>query len=126
MRKINIAGSAWKAEDWRGLIVSSPRPSVELGRLKAGGGLAPHPELLALSGCRQDPLWHPEGDAWVHTLLCLDAFAGERLGDAEEDLIVGLAVLCHDFGKPLVTAVRDGRIVSRGHEAAGEAPAGLG
>jgi tRNA nucleotidyltransferase (CCA-adding enzyme) len=52
----------------------------------------------------------------------MDAFAAHRLGDDREDLVVGLASLCHDLGKPATTVESDGRIRSRGHEAAGESP----
>jgi tRNA nucleotidyltransferase (CCA-adding enzyme) len=52
----------------------------------------------------------------------MDSFAAERSGDEREDLIVGLAVLCHDLGKPSTTAeTESGRITSRRHERAGEA-----
>jgi tRNA nucleotidyltransferase (CCA-adding enzyme) len=75
-----------------------------------------------LIGCEQDPEWHPEGDVWVHTLHCMDAFAAERSGDEREDLIVGLAVLCHDLGKPATTArAEGGRITARRHQPEGEA-----
>ena len=81
------------------------------------------PELFALDGCEQDPEWHPEGDVWVHTLHCLDAFSKDRIGDQWEDLVVGFAVLCHDLGKPLTTKVgEDGRIRSPKHESRGEEP----
>ena len=113
----------WKTEDWRKLLVRAGKPSVELERLKDSGKLSSHPELSALIGCQQDPTWHPEGDAWAHTLLCLDSFAVERIGDEREDYIVGLAVLCHDMGKPATTRPHEGRITSRGHEGAGEVPA---
>ena len=99
---------------------------VEIGRglrfLQTVGWLRAYPELEALVGCEQDPEWHPEGDVWTHTGHVLDAFAGERLGDQEEDLVVGLACLCHDLGKPSTTCFADGRVRSRGHEAAGEGP----
>ena len=79
--------------------------------------------LVAIIGCPQDKQWHPEGDVWVHTLHCLDAFAARKTGDAWEDLVVGLAVLCHDLGKPATTTHEaDGHIRSLGHEAAGEGP----
>ena len=40
-----------KAEDWRKLLVSAGKPSVELERIKDSGSLSSHPELLALIGC---------------------------------------------------------------------------
>jgi tRNA nucleotidyltransferase (CCA-adding enzyme) len=80
------------------------------------------PELAALIDCPQDPQWHPEGDVWIHTLHVMDAFADERVGDDWEDLVVGFACLCHDFGKPRTTTREGTRIRSLGHESAGEEP----
>ncbi len=109
-------------EEWRKMLVHG----VEIGRalrfLQAVGWLRAYPELEALVGCEQEPEWHPEGDVWTHTGHVLDAFARERLGDRDEDLVVGLGCLCHDLGKPATTRFVDGRVRSRGHEAAGEAP----
>jgi len=109
-------------EEWRKLLLRG----VEIGRglrfLQVSGWLQAYPELEATVGCEQDPEWHPEGDVWTHTGHVLDAFATERLDDEEEDLVVGLACVCHDLGKPATTRFVDGRLRSRGHEAAGEAP----
>jgi tRNA nucleotidyltransferase (CCA-adding enzyme) len=52
----------------------------------------------------------------------MDAFAKESVRDTREDLAVGLAVLCHDFGKPATTAFERNRLRSIAHEAAGEEP----
>ena len=109
-------------EEWRKLLLYGKQPSRGLKFLRDCGWISYFPELKALIGCEQEKDWHPEGDVWTHTLYCLDAFASERIGDEWEDLVVGLAVLCHDFGKPLTTKFEEGRIRSWGHEAAGEAP----
>ena len=109
-------------EEWKKLLLLGVRPSIGLEFLRACDWIRVFPELEALIGCPQEPEWHPEGDVWTHTLHCLDAFAQERLGDEWEDLVVGLAILCHDLGKPLTTKNEDGRIRSAGHEAAGESP----
>lgn len=108
-------------EEWRKLILKGLRPSRGLSFLKDCGWVKYFPELVPLSDCPQEPDHHPEGDVWTHTLHCMDAFAGERTGDDGEDLIVGLAVLCHDFGKPAATQIENGRIHSRGHETVSEA-----
>lgn len=105
--------------EWEKLLLLGVRPSAGLEFLRGSGWLAHYPELAALAGVPQDPRWHPEGDVWVHTGLCLDAFAAERTGDREEDLVVGLAVLCHDFGKPDTTTSEGERIRALGHEQAG-------
>jgi tRNA nucleotidyltransferase (CCA-adding enzyme) len=82
------------------------------------------PELHALIDCPQEPEWHPEGDVWTHTLMVVDG-ARTRIDDldrAKQNTIM-LGALLHDVGKPSTTAFEDGRIRSRGHEAAGVEPA---
>lgn len=109
-------------EEWKKLLLQGRKPSAGLQFLNQCGWLTFYPELAALQGCSQDPIWHPEGDVWIHTLHCLDWFAGERTGNERDDLIVGLAVLCHDFGKPTTTKIENGYVVSRGHESEGIGP----
>lgn len=108
-------------EEWQKLLLRGEQIGKGLRFLEACGWLPHFPELAALVGCPQDPKWHPEGDVWVHTAHCLDAFAAERTGDDREDLLVGLAVLCHDLGKPATTRQEDdGRITSKRHESSSE------
>jgi tRNA nucleotidyltransferase (CCA-adding enzyme) len=109
-------------EEWKKLLLQGIKPSLGLQFLSNCGWLRFYPELEALQGCKQDPVWHPEGDVWVHTLHCLDWFAIERTDNQNDDLIVGLGILCHDFGKPATTTTDFGRITSCGHEPEGEAP----
>jgi len=111
-------------EEWKKLVLRGRHPARGLGFLRDCGWVRQFPELAALIGCEQDPEWHPEGDVWAHTLHCMDCFAAERRGDERDDLVVGLAVLCHDFGKPITTVEsEDGRITSKRHARAGEARA---
>ncbi len=109
--------------EWEKLILAGKSPSRGLRFLKECGWIQYFPSLNSLIGCPQDSQWHPEGDVWEHTLCCMDAFAASRTGVRDDDLIVGLAVLCHDMGKPGTTEVLDGRIRSYGHESAGLKPA---
>jgi tRNA nucleotidyltransferase (CCA-adding enzyme) len=109
-------------EEWKKLLLQGRKPSLGLQFLRDCGWLRFYPELAALEGCPQDPLWHPEGDVWVHTLHCLDWFAEERTGHEADDLAVGLSVLCHDFGKPATTREEYGHVTSRGHETEGTGP----
>ena len=111
-------------EEWSKLLLKGRMIGKGLGFLRATGWVRFFPELERLIGCRQDPHWHPEGDVWNHTCMCLDAFARRRIGDPREDLVVGLAVLCHDFGKPATSAYDPvkKRIRSLGHDEAGVEP----
>jgi tRNA nucleotidyltransferase (CCA-adding enzyme) len=106
------------------LLLLAVRPSVgfALG-LELGVVGALIPEMAALVGCPQEPEWHPEGDVWVHTLMVIDeARASVDDLDRGPRLAMMLGAVCHDFGKPLTTAVIDGRIRSPGHEPEGIAP----
>ena len=113
--------------EWEKLLVQGVRISKGLNFLKDVGWVKYYPELERLIGCQQDPEWHPEGDVWNHTLCCLDAFARERdvrRETEDENLVVGLAVLCHDFGKPACTTYDPvkKRIRSLGHDEEGVEP----
>ena len=106
------------AGEWEKLLLSGAVPSRGLRFLRDCGWLRFYPELAALPVCPQDPVFHPEGDVWTHTLLALDASVALRRGNPEDDLALALAALCHDFGKPRTTArgADDGRWHAYGHE----------
>lgn len=112
-------------EEWTKLILRGDEPSRGLRFLRDCGWTKYFPELHALIGVQQDPLWHPEGDVWNHTLATLDVFARERIESDFENLVVGFAVLCHDFGKPSTTrfSEKDERWHAYGHDREGVAPA---
>ena len=113
-------------EEWFKWAAKSMVPSRGLQLLVATEWVEHFPEVQALIGTPQDPEWHPEGDVFVHTSHCLDALVklpAWKSATEELRIILSMAVLAHDFGKPQTTheAMRDGRmrIVSPGHEEAG-------
>jgi hypothetical protein len=55
--------------------------------------------LLALDGVRQDPRWHPEGDALFHSLQAFELARRES-----PDPQLQAAALLHDVGKALGSA----------------------
>ncbi len=67
------------------------------------------PEIVAMKGCEQSPDFHPEGDVFVHTMLCLS-----HLGAGVTESLA-LGVLLHDVAKPLTAVLRDGRWTFYGH-----------
>lgn len=70
---------------------SNNKPSLMIDMLC---DLGEFPELAKLRGVEQPATHHPEGDAYTHTLLCLD-YAQGIMSSPE----VKWAVLCHDLGK---------------------------
>src|SRR5437867_4430645 len=107
------------------LLLLAGRPSIGFALALDLGVVAKlFPELHALAGCPQEPEWHPEGDVWIHTLQVIDR-ARTRIDDLvrPQQLTVMLGALCHDLGKPVTTAVIDGRIRSMDHEEQGVPPA---
>ena len=106
-------------------ILFAKTPSIGFNVLYETDALVLFSELFSLIGCPQEPLWHPEGDVWIHTLMVVDE--ARKLIDEEnisydEKLIIMMAALCHDFGKPITTIIKDGCIKSPAHENAGENP----
>lgn len=100
----------WK-EISRGLMEFQPSRMWE--SLKVCGALGVlMPELLRLSGVLQPLEHHPEGDAWIHTMMAVDYSARQN-----HALDVRFAVLTHDLGKGLTPPSRWPS--HHGHEAAG-------
>ena len=75
-RTIDLEGLAPERifEEWKKLLLKGKTISRGLNFLRDTTWLRFFPELEALVDCHQDPEWHPEGDVWVHTLHCMDAF----------------------------------------------------
>jgi tRNA nucleotidyltransferase (CCA-adding enzyme) len=114
------------ALEWSKWAEKSVRPSRGLLFLSETGWLEHFPEIAAMRGTPQEPDWHPEGDVFAHTCLCLDALVGLPVWQAappETRRVYSFAVLAHDFGKPATTtrALKDGieRIVSPEHDERG-------
>jgi len=122
-----IPAEIWWGE-WEKWASKGVRPSRGLLFLRACGWIGLFPEAAALIGTAQDPEWHPEGDVWTHSCLSADRAAEIAARDgitgrARAAFVIGC--FAHDFGKaePGVSFVKDGRIVSPGHDEAGVAPA---
>ena len=112
--------------EWEKWAVKAIKPGRGLTVLEETGWLKHFPEVGALRGTPQEPEWHPEGDVFTHTQLCLDALAALdewKNSNAPRRRMLMFAVLAHDFGKPATTerAERRGamRWISPGHESAG-------
>jgi len=110
--------------EWTKLLVKSPKPSLGFELMKSLGIISRYfPELHTLIGIVQSPKWHPEGDVWIHTMMCIDEMAilcRQEDYTQKQKLIFLFAILCHDLGKATHTQIdKDGNIKAIGHEEAG-------
>ncbi len=97
-------------------ILVAPGRETGLALLRDLGLLAVIlPEVAALAGVPQPPEFHPEGDVFTHTALCL-----RHLERPTWEL--ALATLLHDIGKPGTLTVTD-RIRFNEHDREGAAEA---
>ena len=122
------AGAVTELAD-RIALVSAERVSAELERLltappagrRTGLQLAADlgllavilPEVHAMHGVVQGPVVHPEGDVFVHTLLCVEFLR-------EPTFELAMAALLHDVAKPRTAVFREGRWTFYGHPEMGE------
>jgi len=111
--------------------VSAERIREELNGLLTGGGarrglelLAESgllrevlPEVEALRGVDQPPLFHPEGDVWEHTLRMLALLP---LCEGRADARLAWAVLLHDVGKAVTRSEDTAGVHFYGHDRRGE------
>lgn len=120
-RGLDLAGVPVEriAGELRRMLLDGARPSRSFAWLARIGRLDVLEPVAALVGVPQDPIWHPEGDVFVHTLLVLDAARelANALPTADAERLM-LAALCHDLGKPTTTTREGERVRSIAHEAA--------
>jgi putative nucleotidyltransferase with HDIG domain len=80
---------------------------------------APFNMLYKLKEAEQSPKYHPEGNAWNHTMMVVDEAAKVKSKSKNIKNFMWAALL-HDIGKPSTTKVRNGRITSYDHDKVGE------
>jgi tRNA nucleotidyltransferase (CCA-adding enzyme) len=111
--------------EFKKLLLKSWKPSIGILAMESTGALELFPELAQLRSAPHNPESHPEGDVWIHNNLVLDACAAicrkAKLNENSK-LVLMLAALCHDLGKPLTATLIDGVWRNPGHELAGDAP----
>ena len=106
-------------EELKKALLKAPRPSVFFETLRGMDQLTVwFPDLALTVGLEQDPVFHPEGDVWTHTMEVIDRAAGFR-GDVSDPYAFLLFALTHDLGKIDTTARVNGRIHAYEHETKG-------
>ncbi|MCC6977402.1 MAG: HD domain-containing protein [Candidatus Melainabacteria bacterium] len=113
------------ANELEGILLSAA-PTVGLELLMETGLMGQFlPEMLEMTGEKAmgDPIWHPEGSAWVHTMMVVAQAAKEE----EKSFEFMLGVFLHDIAKPRTMTTRveviDGaevvRVSNKGHAEVG-------
>jgi len=107
-------------EETNKAILRAEKPSVYFELLRQMDHLKEFfPELAATIGVEQNPIYHPEGDVFCHTMLVIDNAASLR-ERAKKPLWFMYAALLHDLGKITATTKDEfGKITSHGHEVYG-------
>lgn len=82
------------------------------------------PALLDLEATPQDPLYHAEGNVFIHTNMVVEAMVGGpdyAHASDEERFVLFYAALLHDIAKPSTTVIDEvtGRIGQPGHSRRG-------
>lgn len=108
--------------EWRKWALSAD-PGRGLNFLEQSGLLNFWPGLAALLGTPQNEFYHPEGDAWRHTVLVVETLSRLEIPPEADRLVLIMSGLLHDIGKPLVTVKQNDIWISRGHAQAGRSPA---
>ncbi len=100
--------------DWASLAPGPPEWRVDWTAVEATFAVA-----SALQACPQDARHHGEGDVWTHTRMACEALvegSGYRICSPAERLVLFVATLLHDLGKPASTRLGpDGRLTAPGH-----------
>ena len=101
-------------------LMKAERPSVFFRLLREMDHLKEYfPELEACIGVKQNPVYHPEGDVFEHTMLVVDC-AAKLKQRAQWPMAFMVSALFHDLGKAVATEIQeDGRITAYGHEVQG-------
>ena len=66
-------------------------------------------ELVPLINCPQNPIHHPEGDVWNHTMNVIDCASNYKKDVTNPEYFM-VSALCHDFGKPNALSIDDNGI----------------
>lgn len=106
-------------EELKKALLKADKPSIFFEAMRKMDQLDHwFPELKELIGLEQDPVFHPEGDVWTHTMEVIDRAAGYR-DKVSEPFSFMLLALTHDLGKIVTTEEKNGRIHAYEHETKG-------
>ena len=102
-------------EELRKALLKGKKPSIFFDVLKEMDQLDYwFKEIKELENILQDPIYHPEGNVYIHTMQVIDR--GIMYNPSFEFMLL---CLTHDFGKITTSELVNGRIHAYGHETEG-------
>ena len=101
-------------------LLNDEKPSIYLNEQVENGDFDEYPlsmikELLTVE---QNPIYHPEGNVFIHAMMVVDEGATVRERSKDKKAFMW-ALLLHDLGKKPTTKLRKGKLTSYNHDTVG-------
>ena len=101
-------------------LLNDEKPSIYLNEQVEKGDFDEYPLSMIkdLLTVEQNPIYHPEGNVFIHAMMVVDegAIVRERSKDKKAFM---WALLLHDLGKKPTTKLRKGKLTSYNHDTVG-------
>ena len=101
-------------------LLNDEKPSIYLNEQVENGDFDEYPLSMIkdLLTVEQNPIYHPEGNVFIHAMMVVDegAIVRERSKDKKAFM---WALLLHDLGKKPTTKLRKGKLASYNHDTVG-------
>ena len=101
-------------------LLNDEKPSIYLNEQVENGDFDEYPLSMIkdLLTVEQNPIYHPEGNVFIHAMMVVDegAIVRERTKDKKAFM---WALLLHDLGKKPTTKLRKGKLTSYNHDTVG-------
>ena len=101
-------------------LLNDEKPSIYLNEQVENGDFDEYPLSMIkdLLTVEQNPIYHPEGNVFIHAMMVVDegAIVRERSKDKKAFM---WAFLLHDLGKKPTTKLRKGKLTSYNHDTVG-------
>lgn len=101
-------------------LLNDEKPSIYLNEQVENGDFDEYPLSMIkdLLTVEQNPIYHPEGNVFIHAMMVVDEGATVRERSKDKKAFMW-ALLLHDLGKKTTTKLRKGKLTSYNHDTVG-------
>ena len=101
-------------------LLNDEKPSIYLNEQVENGDFEEYPLSMIkdLLTVEQNPIYHPEGNVFIHAMMVVDEGATVRERSKDKKAFMW-ALLLHDLGKKPTTKLRKGKLTSYNHDTVG-------